>query len=398
MPSLIERLTTPPDVSQMAQRRPQMKPRNPGMRERIGSALYDLATGAGLSAQADRMRREGAILADFLPVVGDAIAADDAGRAYGAGDYLGAGLAALGVMPIVGDVAGKAAKKGIRAFHGSPHDFDKFSMDKIGTGEGAQAYGHGLYFAEEPAVARDYRDALMYRAGEDPEMTALGKQINDLYNSMNDRAARMPIQQAQKEYDRLEMLELLMQDGDPVAVAERIASSPEDYPAEAVKWFNKQVAPSFTRKGRMYEVNINADPDDFLDWDKPLSEQTGAAAEYIQNMKDLGLYEPGLPNIEKPRNMLGDLAGRTWKADGRPPTGPDSKYHAMVANELRREGVPGIKYLDQGSRGAGEGSHNYVVFDDSLIEIVRKYGIAGALAAGLITREQGQQMQEQGVI
>src|SRR5215471_5241978 len=36
------------------------------------------------------------------------------------------------------------AFQGIKAFHGSPHDFDKFSMAKIGTGEGAQAYGHGL--------------------------------------------------------------------------------------------------------------------------------------------------------------------------------------------------------------------------------------------------------------
>mgnify|MGYP002624649948 CR=1 FL=1 len=44
----------------------------------------------------------------------------------------------------------------IRVWHGSPHDFDKFSMDRIGTGEGAQAYGHGLYFAENDRVARDY--------------------------------------------------------------------------------------------------------------------------------------------------------------------------------------------------------------------------------------------------
>ena len=33
-----------------------------------------------------------------------------------------------------------------KVFHGSPHLFNKFRMDKIGTGEGAQAYGHGLYF------------------------------------------------------------------------------------------------------------------------------------------------------------------------------------------------------------------------------------------------------------
>jgi hypothetical protein len=49
---------------------------------------------------------------------------------------------------------------GITAFHGSPHNFSKFDMSKIGTGEGAQAYGHGLYFAENPGVAKDYQKKL----------------------------------------------------------------------------------------------------------------------------------------------------------------------------------------------------------------------------------------------
>ena len=43
---------------------------------------------------------------------------------------------------------------GAIVWHGSPHKFDKFDSSKIGTGEGAQAYGHGLYFAEAPDVAR----------------------------------------------------------------------------------------------------------------------------------------------------------------------------------------------------------------------------------------------------
>ncbi len=46
------------------------------------------------------------------------------------------------------------------AYHGTPHKVDKFTLDKIGTGEGAQAYGWGLYFAQDKAVADSYRDAL----------------------------------------------------------------------------------------------------------------------------------------------------------------------------------------------------------------------------------------------
>jgi hypothetical protein len=58
-----------------------------------------------------------------------------------------------------GDVVVAAAKtdpriaESIEAWHGSPHDFDRFDVSRIGTGEGAQSYGHGLYFAEEKQVA-----------------------------------------------------------------------------------------------------------------------------------------------------------------------------------------------------------------------------------------------------
>src|SRR6478752_1118967 len=52
----------------------------------------------------------------------------------------------------VRDTIAKAVM-GIKAYHSSPHDFDKFDLKKIGTGEGAQVYGHGLYFAENPAVS-----------------------------------------------------------------------------------------------------------------------------------------------------------------------------------------------------------------------------------------------------
>ena len=47
-----------------------------------------------------------------------------------------------------------------RAYHGSPHDHNKFDSSKIGTGEGAQAYGYGHYFADSKDVAEYYRNIL----------------------------------------------------------------------------------------------------------------------------------------------------------------------------------------------------------------------------------------------
>lgn len=51
------------------------------------------------------------------------------------------------------------------AWHGSPHDFDKFDLGAIGTGEGAQAHGWGLYFAKKKSVSRNYQKVLSKRLG-----------------------------------------------------------------------------------------------------------------------------------------------------------------------------------------------------------------------------------------
>jgi hypothetical protein len=49
---------------------------------------------------------------------------------------------------------------GATAYHGSPYLFDKFDIDKVGTGQGAQSYGQGMYFSENPKVADYFKDRL----------------------------------------------------------------------------------------------------------------------------------------------------------------------------------------------------------------------------------------------
>lgn len=51
------------------------------------------------------------------------------------------------------------------AWHGSPYDFDKFDLGAIGTGEGAQAHGWGLYFAKKKTVSKNYQKVLSKRLG-----------------------------------------------------------------------------------------------------------------------------------------------------------------------------------------------------------------------------------------
>ena len=55
------------------------------------------------------------------------------------------------------DTAGDSVRQVIRAYHGSPYDFDRFDASKIGGGVGTQMAGHGIYFAENERIASRYR-------------------------------------------------------------------------------------------------------------------------------------------------------------------------------------------------------------------------------------------------
>ena len=70
------------------------------------------------------------------------------------------------------------------AWHGSPHTFDTFSTDFIGTGEGAQAHGWGLYFALTEAVAKRYREVLINQRGN--QTLYDGKGLEELSSDVAD--------------------------------------------------------------------------------------------------------------------------------------------------------------------------------------------------------------------
>ena len=382
----------------------------PTLREKIANAVYDGSVGLLGKRKAHEMQANTKSAVDFVPGLGDAVGANDMARDYRAGNYGMAALSAIGLIPAVGDVASKVGKKalanapeGIRAFHGSPHSFDKFSLDKIGTGEGAQAYGHGLYFADNETVARGYRDALTgNHAGDMAVFVADGKEIPDpspvLKNIVRNGG------------DPLKFIESLQPNLERKRAALKAASKDDalglgfsDYDlakmdldefegmiAEANSYVGKNVGTK--APGSMYEVNIRANPDDFLDWDKPLSEQSQKVKDALASgSRSLDGFDSFDPNrlVYEPEMAGNRIYERAKFAGGSP-----QDAREVLANQ----GIPGIKYLDAGSRGAGDGSRNYVVFDEKLIDIVRKYGLASAIGAGIISKEMGQQMQAQGDI
>lgn len=66
-----------------------------------------------------------------------------------------------------------------RAWHGTPYDFAEFALSAIGTGEGAQAHGWGLYFAKLKDVSEHYRLKLQRKIRERFEYRVNGQKVDD---------------------------------------------------------------------------------------------------------------------------------------------------------------------------------------------------------------------------
>ena len=212
---------------------------------------------------------------------------------------------------------GRAAMAGVRAtkglpvgaatvYHGSPYRFQRFDPTKIGSGEGAQAYGYGHYVAESPGVAKQYQETLSQKAFSRLEQ----KGRNDYRVTAPDGSVLI--------------------DGVPLGRATQVKNE-----------FDKG------QTGSLYTIDL---PDPaiarMLDWDKPLGQQSKNVQEAIERTKSM-----------LPANAIDDLGGdlslmygkdvmpqeflNTWESFGQKAGGEST---------LQKLGVPGIRYLDQGSR------------------------------------------------
>jgi len=259
------------------------------------------------------------------------------------------------------DVAYNAAMNAMRrsgglaeltAYHGTPHRFaatevnplGEFRSSQIGTGEGAQVYGHGLYFAENPEVAKGYKKTLAYKAFDvEPEAEKIG----------------IPLTQGSKT----EFYRQANANSDPYEAAKRFQYAsidarkiPQEKLAELFKGYYDKGG------GTLYHVDL-PDPmvEKMLHWDKPLSQD--APQEIKDAMNKLWQTYPELKDKlfqfykeKKPGSFYYALLNDYAK------TGDLAKNQAFASEALRKAGIPGIQYFDEGSRGAGKGTRNFVVF------------------------------------
>ena len=276
----------------------------------------------------------------------------------------------------------------LTVYHGTPHRFSKFDSSKIGTGEGAQMYGRGLYFAEHPKVAKRYA-----RTESDYKRMTQGFEPK-----------------VEFAYD------LFTQGLDEKQVLDKFISKYRNNISfdEAMNAINE--AKKYVNAGYFYTVDL---PDEkivkMLDWDKPISKQKNVM-DALRSEAEARVKAKLLPEIrnkigsknlpqQQSGNWMADLFGSgntniainkqideqaaqelrkmdlsslvskemdymkpvdmTWEMTGKQLYELMSKMQGSPEKAsaiLKNQGIPGIRYLDEGSRAAGKGTSNFVVF------------------------------------
>jgi hypothetical protein len=315
----------------------------------------------------------------------------------------------LGAGEVIGEMIGPMRGKGpmaeIDVYHGSPHRFDEFDASKIGTGEGAQAYGHGIYLAEDPGVARSYR---MTTTGKIHGIAGLPNQKKwqkDLIDDINTMMSREGINDPQVAITkRAEALDRI------AAAFPDLKRSNQALAAKKAWLLSQRDKATYEKPGSFYTADLPDEMvDRMLDWDKPLSEQSPAVRETVMRYMNVG--EKQLP----PDMRVGQVGNKYVVLQDKPPLpgstfgvgrsivkgpraaseqeavtaywnsltgkdfydtlGNDLGQNADASDYMRQLGIPGIKYLDAGSRGqGGSGTRNFVVFpgEEKKVKILKR--------------------------
>lgn len=241
-------------------------------------------------------------------------------------------LTAAGAIPFLGALAKMAgplpkgilkSQAGAIAYHGSPHKFDSFDASKIGTGEGAQAYGHGVYLAENPSVARQYQK----QTSADGFLA--GGKVFDPHQELKHLNVKVPAYSGDLDGAIQKAREIASSSSPSANLAAQDLAKLESIKASGGLQKNT---------GNLYKADI---PDEWipkmLDWDLPVSKQPEAARAVLEQFDKRTSLARGIG-----KDSAGDIVAAS------------NRLGYKIEEALQRAGIPGIRYLDQGSRLSGE--------------------------------------------
>lgn len=246
-----------------------------------------------------------------------------------------------------------------RVWHGSPHTFVVFDASKIGTGEGAQSYGHGLYLADSKDVGAGYS-----MLTHDPVFSARGEQwraspggaIRNLRGHTSgvlsdaEQLAMAGLSGSKANKPR----QVLAEEAESFLQTRRGVSKARIDAAKQAILDGKVTLDSSA--GSLYLVDLpDSMIDRMLDWDAPLSEQAPAVRAAVAK-----LPKGWVTGASGERRFLDPSASR--RTGGGLLSDLNMLRNGRPEELLRQAGIPGIKYWDGGSRAAGSGTRNYVIF------------------------------------
>ena len=284
----------------------------------------------------------------------------------------------------------------ITALHASPHSFRKFSTDFMGKGEGAQAYGWGLYFAENPKVNRSYmnqfaQDKATWKFRE-VETGVIEVMQRSLVGSFLPKDALPEAKEDASDIawsvlgdlvdaarGSMTVLDIVMELHDEIDTNRKYA---ETYPQEREKLEQLEgfmlslldhLDEIEVRTGMPSNYRVELNVEDYLDfmeggellfWDKGYgSSTTSRIGDWLLDEGKEEAYS--LFNDKDPENGYW-MGGKIYRSL------EDALGSPREASEfLLRHGVKGIRYADGFSRWKAEEkqTYNYVIFDGNDIKI-----------------------------
>jgi ribosomal protein S18 acetylase RimI-like enzyme len=252
------------------------------------------------------------------------------------------------------------------AYHGSPHQFDKFSLDKIGSGEGAQAFGWGLYFTEEKAIAEVYRKKL---SDSSPASAAFVNGERIAPSTPEHHGASLLFFNDNREIKALAKQWLKEFDGNPgmADTAQKAGLSPDEYWKRLNDFVQAHKRKDITiAKGQTYEVEV---PDDekLMLWDKPMTSQPAFVKEKLQAAGVLKEFKDNMSDFASPMDTRGKGKGENlynylaWKMGG-------AKQASEFLNGL---GIPGHKFRQNTLTGNAGKGFNFVIWNEDAVKMLR---------------------------
>lgn len=247
------------------------------------------------------------------------------------------------------------------AYHGTPHEVKNLSTKFIGTGEGAQAHGWGIYVAKDILTGWEYRNRLNRNQSND-EAKIKGVELSEIYDNLERQSIRIrDNKQAQEIYNKMALVEELMLNKSPEEIIETFSGDDYGNMEQALEWFKKDVVPNLKYSGTLLEVNI-PEEEEMLDEDKSFSEQPEQVQKALKKIVADGKKNNEFDELEEAINK--DFSGKGIYSALSYDLFQDRKEASL---KLNKYGIKGIKY-----DGEVDGIC-YVIFDEKNVETLKTF-------------------------